>query len=522
MARYAVTFASNGPKGSGELRFAEDDADRLSAALFSSRCDFQVRRLPRGCEPGEIEDVINAVSQSCTADDTFIIYFSGHGFIDRGALLLMLDGTSPAKPLTTAMHVDTIVRSLRYCDAGHKLLILDCCHAGMVFADSRFKSQLQVDLKPVINTEGEDAASFVTLLASDRLEQAREFDDLGGSFMSATISKALESEAMDGDVDGDGAIDLRDLKEWLSFKARERNRTIEDAVPVPFTYGRERGRLYITRDPSDWPIIEIEGANGHKLVPIRMLSEHGDRIWLVGTTPVTNAQYRTFVDHGAASPPHGYSFDRGGSEYWVDGFMPWEDSNFSDPEKPVVCICAQDARGYVDWLNRQSQSNLEYFVTPPDVWDTAAFGHPYPSFDKRLWLRNDIHHNTDMPAAVDNGTRRPNRYGIQDLFGNVWEWTNSGMKVARLFLGIGSGHDWRERNQELRGGGFLDDLGTIRPVLTAGVLENGTKTRHFDLGFRIAALVPLSDMPVEIRVRATAFRGAYRSIAPLGHVPWTA
>ncbi|OQW76218.1 MAG: hypothetical protein BVN33_06150 [Proteobacteria bacterium ST_bin13] len=507
MARYAVTFASNGPKGSGELRFAEDDADRLSAALGSSRCDFKVRRLPRSCKPGEIEDVINEVAQGCTANDTFLVYFSGHGFIDRGALLLMLDGTSPAKPLTTAMHVDSIVRSLRYCDAGHKLLILDCCHAGMVFADSRFKSQLQADLKPVISTDDEDATSFVTLLASDRLEQAREFDDLGGSFMSATISQALESEMMNGDVDGDGAIDLRDLKEWLRLEARERNRTTNGGVPVPFTYGRERGRLYLTRDPSDWPIVEIDGHNGHKLVPIRMLSRDGDHIWLVGTTPVTNAQYRACVIDQHISPPKGCSFNRVGPEYWVEGFEPWKEPNFSDPSKPVVCVSARQAYSYAIWLNHYSRSSLEYFVTPPEVWDTAAFGHPYPSFDKRLLPRNDIHDKAEMPAAVDDGRRQPNRYGIQDLFGNVWEWTCS----RRMFPAVVLGWPGGERSQELRGGGFLDDLGTIMPVLTAGQLEHSTRTRHCDLGFRIAALVPLKAMPNEIRVRAAALGSAYRS-----------
>jgi hypothetical protein len=522
MARYAVIFASNGPTNTGALRYAESDADRLSDALQNPRCNFKVRRLPRGCARGDIEDTINDMAQSCSADDTFLVYFSGHGFIDRGALLLMLDDTSSAKPLTTAMHVDTIVRSLRYCDARHKLLILDCCHAGMVFADSRFKDQLHADLKSVVSQEDAEAASFVTLLASDRLEKAREFDELGGSFMSATICDALESETMDGDVDGDGAIDLRDLQEWLTFQARERNRRVEDAVPVPFIYGRERGRLYITRDPSDWPIVKVEGPNGHTFVPIRMLTDEGDRIWMVGTTPVTNAQYRTFVKHGDGRPPGGSSLNAEGPDYWIEGFNPWTEPDFLQPDKPVVCVSSEDSRRYARWLNWTFSTEFEYFVTPPDVWDMAAFGHPYPSFDKRLWLRNDIHHKTHAPAAVNDGTRRVNRYGIQDLFGNVWEWTNANLMDGHIALGVDAAEDWRERNQELRGGGFLDDLGSIRPALAAGVLEDGVRTRHYDLGFRVAALARLRDMPIEIRVRATALRGSTPSIRTLDMIPRTA
>ncbi|MCA1494600.1 SUMF1/EgtB/PvdO family nonheme iron enzyme [Ensifer sp. NBAIM29] len=504
MARYAVTFASNGPATAGALRYAESDADRLSTALESARCNFTVRRLARGCTRNNIEEAIDEVAQGCTDADTFVVYFSGHGFIDRGGLLLMLDQTSIDKPLTSAMHVDSIVRSMRYCNARHKLLILDCCHAGMVFADSRFKDQVQVNMKSMVSREDAEAASFVALLASDRLEKAREFDDLGGSFLSATICEALESETMAGDLDGDGAIDLRDLQEWLTFQARERNRHSSGAVPIPFVYGRERGRLYVTRDPADWPLVEITGPNAHKFVPVRMLEEHGDYIWLIGTTPVTNAQYRRYVQETGRSEPIGHSFKEDGLDYWVGGFRPWGDPEFHAPEKPVVCVSAYQAADYAQWLQSQCQDLLHICVAPPDIWDMAAFGHPYPSFDKRLWLREDIHHKAAAPAPVDDPARKANRYGAKDLFGNVWEWTAADLTGGTIALGVDAAENWRERNQELRGGGFLDDLGVIRPVLAAGVLEKGLNTCHFDLGFRLAAKIKLADMPAEIRVRAVS------------------
>ncbi|UVK35798.1 SUMF1/EgtB/PvdO family nonheme iron enzyme (plasmid) [Mesorhizobium sp. AR10] len=523
MARYAVTFASNGPATAGSLRYAESDAERFSAALESERCNFSVRRLGKGCTRNGIEDAIDEVAQNCTDADTFVVYFSGHGFIDRAALLLMLDETSAEKPLTSAMHVDSIVRSMRFCKARHKLLILDCCHAGMVFADSRFKDQVEVDMKAMVSREDAEAASFVALLASDRLEKAREFDELGGSFLSATICDALESDTMAGDVDGDGAIDLRDLQEWLTFQARERNRDVEDAVPVPFIYGRERGRLYITRDPTDWPRVEVTGANGHKFVPVRLLEEGGHQIWLIGTTPVTNGQYREFVKGTRHHQPRGRSFNNDGPDYWIEGFKPWRHPDFSAPEKPVVCVSLQDAMEYASWLSRKNGPRLHITVAPPDIWDMAAFGHPYPSFDKRLWLREDIHHKAKAPSAVDDPSRQPNRYGARDLFGNVWEWTSADFTGGDIALGVDAAPNWRERNQELRGGGFLDDLGVIRPVLAVGVLEESSYTRHYDLGFRLAALIDLDAMPTEIRARASSAlrRSPRRSLEGYG-IPATA
>lgn len=504
MSRRAVTFASNGPESAGVLRYAHADAARLSSVLASPRCNFSVQHLQPGMSPSEIEHAVNQAAQACGEEDTFVVYFSGHGFVNRGSLLLMLDQTSHDRLLTSALHVDSLVRSMRFCNARHKLLILDCCHAGMVLAGSNFKDQVQVDMTKMVSREDAEAASFVALLASDRLERAREFDDLGGSFLTSTICDALEGETMAGDVDGDGAIDLRDLQEWLTFQARERNRDEKEAVPVPFVYGRARGRLFITRDPLDWPIVEFEGANGHKFVPLRLLGEGGKTIWLIGTTPVTNAQFQAYANEdGRCCRITGSSYSRDDQGRWKEGFAPWDDPEFNGPDQPVVCVSLGQAREYAHWLRYRFPEHFKAVVTPPDVWDMAAFGQPYPSFDKRLWLREDIHHKAAAPAPTTDMSRRPNRFGARDLFGNVWEWTSTNFEAqSTIALGVDAGGNWRERNQEIRGGSFLDDLAITRPMLAVGVLEDGIYTAHNDLGFRLAAEVPLSLMPADIQIRA--------------------
>jgi hypothetical protein len=55
----------------------------------------------------------------------------------------------------------------------------------------------------------------------------------------------------------------------------------------------------------------------------------------------------------------------------------------------------------------------------------------------------------------------------------------------------------RERD-ELRGGGFLDDLERVRPYLPTS-RTGGKDTAHFDLGFRIAGIVSESRLDKPLR-----------------------
>jgi hypothetical protein len=503
MARRAVVFGSNGPESAGALHYAKSDALRMAAALKQPRCSFEVVEPRNSQNPQEIERCIAESAELCAGDDTFLVYFSGHGFIESAGLLLMLDRTDLNRPLTTALHADSIVRAMRFCPARHKMLILDCCHAGMVFSDSRFKSQPGAKMESFVGGSDKESESFVALMASDRLERAREFDRFEGSFLTKSICEAVGTSFADADQDRDGAIDLGDLKLWLTARARHHNELDSGArVPVPFVFGRERGRIYLTLEPADWRVHEIDGPNQHTFVVLPILAE-SKTAWLIGKTPVTNRQYRQFVEATGYREPVGEHFKgRGKTGRWRGPFRPWKKMEFSSPDQPVVCVDFEDANTYARWL-RSFDRTLGITLTPTEVWDFAAFGVPHPSFDRRSWLTGQIHDNSRAPAAVIEAKQRANRFGAIDLFGNVWEWTLGGeMLEARIALLAGP--SWEMRNQQLRGGSFLDDLGHVNPTLTAAAMRDGVRTKHSDLGFRLAAEIALTGLPADVSGRLTS------------------
>jgi len=83
-----------------------------------------------------------ATGAGMTDEDCVVVYFSGHGVLQREALNSPLRGfflpvdakvsDSHANP-GTAIEMKFVVESLTSCPAKHKLLILDCCHSGAVF-----------------------------------------------------------------------------------------------------------------------------------------------------------------------------------------------------------------------------------------------------------------------------------------------------------------------------------------------------------------------------------------------------
>lgn len=498
MTRRAVIIGSNGPKiGDIKLKYAQDDAKRIAAALLHPRCGFEVELLAEPKDPWDIRQAVERMARACGPEDTLVFFFAGHGLPEEGTLLLFLQNSKLDDPFT-ALHADDLVRAMRFSRAQHKLLIFDCCHAGMVFNDSQWRDVPLPKMDTIVQGLPDEGggASFVALLASDRLQRARELSKLKGGFLSHWLCEALGDSMPRADNNHDGAIDLSDVKKWLESCAQEHNRKDETSrVPVPFFYGRERGTLYLTLEPKIWQpkLLRIDGLD-FALLPLKA---EDDRLWCIGKTPVTNAQYKKFAKATGHREPTGQAWKSAGGEdgEWIAPFAPWADRSFSSDQKPVVCVDADDVLTYCDWLSFGSEEH-DYIPTPVDVWDFAAFNVPYPDYDRRTWSQKVIYDRQPCPASVSDAksVERVGRFGTVDLLGNVWEWCSS--KTSKRSHSI----------EELRGGSFLDDLNDERPTALVEQIYGNENCRHSDLGFRVATTIERSSIPDEVWARARAIK----------------
>jgi formylglycine-generating enzyme required for sulfatase activity len=129
--------------------------------------------------------------------------------------------------------------------------------------------------------------------------------------------------------------------------------------------------------------------------------------------PVTQAQFKAFLDATAYHPKDDLNFLKD----WKGGSYPagWAD-------KPVTWVSLEDARAYAAWAGKRLPHEWE--------WQYAAQGT-----DGRLYPWGNEWRASAVPApdkgrqvrAPDDVSAHPqgaSPYGVMDLVGNVWQWTD--------------------------------------------------------------------------------------------------
>ena len=561
MARKAFIMGFNGPEEVGSLLYAKKDAETIAQVLSNPRCSFQINRPKNIKTASSLRQQLFNSAGACNPEDTFLCYFSGHGILEQGELYLVLDKTNPNQIWSTALSVNDVLKALKNCKASNKLLILDCCHAGGAVG---FKEAGAVP----VNELKIEAANHFILMASNRLERARELKDLKGSFLTNKISEALTNKFYEADKDNDLKISIEDLLAWLEECTAKHNSSSAFKVPQPYLFGQKKGNFYLTLDSTTWKPFEIPLPNESTVVilpiaPFFAPSENGKIIEVaVGISKylVTNSQYKTFLENNPSSKePVGENFNRQ-TRRWVGPFYPWKDSLFNSPDKPVVCVSYEDSIAYCKWiqklfieqiqkeqqsilakilkLNSKKDVDIIIGIPPHRLWDFAAFGTEYPIRKPNVWLSQTqkICHKQESPSPIDTFNSRTNKLGVSDMIGNVWEWCGeytwsfhgcylrdysqdiaSLGEIAEEFtdsppvLAYFDDFGYRDKirrdgfRARLKGGGFLDDLSAIEPFIKATELANKEKTKHSDLGFRIALQIPLNLLPENIQLQLRMF-----------------
>ena len=192
--------------------------------------------------------------------------------------------------------------------------------------------------------------------------------------------------------------------------------------------------------------IEIEGSNDAGVdvqypwenTP-RRFHEHAMHIksFYIDKYPVTNAEFKKFLDATRYHPKDDLNFLRD----WKGGEVPTGWGN-----RPVTWVSIEDARAYAAWAGKRLPHEWEWQYAAQGTdgrlypwgnqWDASAVPEP----DKSRTMRG--------PDPVDAHAKGASPFGVMDLVGNVWQWTEEFTDV-------------HTRGGILRGGGYYQPQGSI-------------------------------------------------------------
>ena len=146
------------------------------------------------------------------------------------------------------------------------------------------------------------------------------------------------------------------------------------------------------------------GRNHKHLVPIDA--------FYIDRYPVTNAQFKKFMDGSRYQPSDRQNFLKD----WQGGTYPKGWGN-----KPVTWVSLEDARAYAAWAGKRLPHEWEWQYAAQGTdgrtypWGNAWSDADVPPVDKGRSLT--------PPADVDERTAG-SPFGVMDLVGNVWQWTD--------------------------------------------------------------------------------------------------
>jgi formylglycine-generating enzyme required for sulfatase activity len=184
--------------------------------------------------------------------------------------------------------------------------------------------------------------------------------------------------------------------------------------------------------------IEIEGQNDEGVDfqypwedSARRFHEHKLHIasFWIDKYPVTNSQFKRFLDATHYHPADDHNFLKD----WSNGTYP---ANWDN--KPVTWVSLEDARAYAQWAGKRLPHEWEWQYAAQGTdnrmypWGNQWAREPEPSPEG---VQVIVPPSIDVPAPdrgrdmqpasdVDAHSAAASPFGVLDLVGNVWQWTD--------------------------------------------------------------------------------------------------
>ena len=277
--------------------------------------------------------------------------------------------------------------------------------------------------------------------------------------------------------------------------------TFKDCDTCPEMVAIPKGTATLGSEPWEQGRLPFEG-------PIRQVKI--DYQLAVAKTEVTRAQFGEFIKTTGYVP-----VDNSKCNSWnPTGFLgyvrwhTWENPGFLQEEThPVICVSWRDATAFAEWLSKKtgrtyrllSSAEFEYALRGgtrgPWFWGTSsAEACAYANVADLTFRR---FYQFDAPFDCDDkymntspvGIFKPNPFGLHDMLGNAWEWTDDCGR-ENVANPPTDGSPWTEggncKQRVVRSGSWVTGTGAVR---AAAQYYLGDDYHSQIAGFRVATVL---------------------------------
>ncbi len=231
------------------LRFASKDAnavgDLLADPMWGGFDEVFLLTSPEETTRVEILAALDDLAATLQRNDTFVLYFSGHGSLaadDRGSTLYVCPADANPQQLPyTAISVDTLQRILGKLPCRRRVMILDACHNGEAKSFLALDTREQIarrrsPIDPRVHTRVGEAEAH--LFAAAHHQPALEDPELGHGVYTHYLLESLSRRSSTADLDGDGVVTVVEAHQY----ARDHTIAYTGGAQVPQAVFKEVGR----------------------------------------------------------------------------------------------------------------------------------------------------------------------------------------------------------------------------------------------------------------------------------------
>ena len=166
-----------------------------------------------------------------------------------------------------------------------------------------------------------------------------------------------------------------------------------------------------------------------------------------------------------------------------------DDAGWGRGQRPVINVNWQDAWRYARWVSQRTGKN--YRLLSEAEWEYVARAGTTSPFHTGWSIGADQanYSGSGKKRTVPVGSYAPNAFGLYDVHGNVWEWTQD-CRNENYEGAPNDGRAWESGDcsrRVLRGGSWISFPGALRSANRGGF----TSDFRFDYnGFRLARSLP--------------------------------